>query len=242
MKVYSASDIGLYRNENQDAVKCEEFEDAVFAVLCDGMGGENSGMDASRITVDAVFGKFVAGYKDNFDANSIRNLLLSSISAANSIVYNTAQASFDKLGMGTTCVAAFVKSDGTAYIANVGDSRAYVADRDGITQITSDHTVVQMLYDKGEIDEERMKTHPQRNMLIKAVGVEKNVKPDYFETELPEDSVLLLCSDGLSGYCNDEDIYAIISNCEAEDTADKLINLALKKSGKDNITVALIVM
>ncbi|MDO5559157.1 MAG: SpoIIE family protein phosphatase [Oscillospiraceae bacterium] len=240
MKVQTDSNIGLCRAENQDIVKSECIGDSVFVVLCDGMGGQNSGLDASSITADVVLSKFIAGYEDGFSSNSIRNLMISTVSIANSIVYNTAYTDPDKLGMGSTCVAAFVNArTGTAHIVNVGDSRAYLCSEDGIEQITTDHSFVQMLMDRGEITEEEKNAHPKKNMLIRAVGVEKDIAVDYFETELG-DARLLLCSDGLHGYCTSDEILEYINEVPLEDAVEKLVNLALAKGGYDNITLAVV--
>lgn len=240
MKVLTDSNIGLCRAENQDIVKSEKIGDSVFVVLCDGMGGQNSGLDASNITADVVLSKFVAGYEGAFTSNSIRNLMISTVSVANSIVYNTASTDPDKMGMGSTCVAAFVNSQtGMVHIVNVGDSRAYLCRPGKITQITTDHSFVQMLLDRGEITEEEKNDHPKKNMLIRAVGVEKEISVDYFEVEL-DDARLLLCSDGLHGYCSAEEILEFVNEDSLEDCAEKLVNLALGKGGYDNITLAVV--
>ena len=127
-------------------------------------------------------------------------------------------------------------------MANVGDSRAYFLTGGRMEQVTMDHTVVHMLMEKGEITEEEMETHPQRHMLMKAVGVERTVCPDFFRIDLEKDQAfrLLLCSDGLSGFCSDAEIETILKeNLSDEETAQKLIDAALEKGGRDNISVAL---
>ena len=141
--------------------------------------------------------------------------------------------------MGTTCVAAFI-NDKTAFIANVGDSRAYLITDKKLLQITTDHNVASLLYEQGKITEEEVDTHPQRHMLIRAVGVEKTVLTDTFLLDYDDKISLLLCSDGLSGYCSDDEIYNVILNSPFDDVADKLIELALSKGGRDNVTVAVI--
>ena len=146
---------------------------------------------------------------------------------------------FKNFGMGTTCVAAFI-NDKTAFIANVGDSRAYLITDKKLLQITTDHNVASLLYEQGKITEEEVDTHPQRHMLIRAVGVEKTVLTDTFLLDYDDKISLLLCSDGLSGYCSDDEIYNVILNSPFDDVADKLIELALSKGGRDNVTVAVI--
>ncbi len=240
MKVASESNIGLCRCENQDVVMCEVLDNSAFVVLCDGMGGENSGFDASNLAAEIVMSKFMAGYESSFTPNNIRNLLISTVNIANSVVYNTANTEIDKYGMGSTCVAAFIdgKTD-TVHIVNVGDSRAYVCDESTIRQITTDHSFVQMLIDQGKITEQEKAEHPKKNMLIRAVGVEKDITVDYFETEL-KGGKLLLCSDGLHGCCNDDEIFQVINSFPTDQTAKELVDLALKKGGYDNVTIAVV--
>ncbi|MDE5946085.1 MAG: Stp1/IreP family PP2C-type Ser/Thr phosphatase [Oscillospiraceae bacterium] len=239
MKVKTATDIGLAREENQDAVKSQFFGDNVLVVVCDGMGGERAGREASIMAIDEVFARFEGGYCDDLSDDEIRKLLISSISAANSVIYTKARLDFKNFGMGTTCVAAFVTSK-TAFIANVGDSRAYIITESGMHRITVDHNVASLLYEQGKITADEMISHPQKNMLIRAVGVEKTVMVDIFILDYENKINLLLCSDGLSGYSTDSEIYEVISGSSFDELSDKLIQLALSKGGQDNVTVALI--
>jgi protein phosphatase len=240
VKIASESDIGLRRSENQDMVVYESVGDSVFAVVCDGMGGENNGKDASAIAAEIVKSKFLAGYDSSFTANSLRNLLVSTVTVANSVIFNTAHAEPEKTGMGSTCVAVFVNSEtDTAHIVNVGDSRVYLCRKDSIEQITVDHSFVQLLVEQGKITEEEMTDHPRKNMLIRAVGVEKDIEVDYFETVL-DGARLLLCTDGLHGCCSEEEILDIINSYDVEEAASKLVEAALENGGTDNITLAVI--
>lgn len=239
MRYGCASDIGLVREENQDNVETREYSSGVLAVVCDGMGGERSGRQASEIAVRELFDRFTAGYKKHMNAEEVRALLLSSVSAANSVIYTTSRMDYKSYGMGTTCVAAFVEP-GWISIANVGDSRAYLMENRTTRLITRDHTVVNMLLQQGKISREEMKTHPQRNMLTRAVGVERVVRPDYYRVPCAEDFLLLLCSDGLSGYCTETEIFRVIKSTQFEDMPQALIELALEKGGRDNISLAIV--
>lgn len=234
--------IGYIRDENQDRVGMREFGENRLLLVCDGMGGERSGSKASTMASEIFFEHFEEGYTEDLDAYGVRSLLLSSVSAANSVVYTTARMDYQNFGMGTTCVAAFVSEEYIA-IANVGDSRAYYLSDGIMQQVTTDHTVVNMLWEKGEITEEEMKTHPQRHMLVKAVGVERTVCPDFYSIRRTANTPfrLLLCSDGLSGFCTDEEIQAILGDTlSAEEIVQKLIDAALEKGGRDNISVAVV--
>ena len=239
MKFVSATDIGLMREENQDIVRVEEYYGNVLAVVCDGMGGERSGQDASRIAINEVFSRFSSRFSPDLDTIAVRQLMTASISAANSIVYTTARIDYKSFGMGTTCVAVYI-DDKYIYIANVGDSRAYYMDDKGLHQITTDHTFVNLLLMQGKIEPEEVHTHPKRNMLTKAVGVERVVVPDFFRMKREDKFTVLLCSDGLSGYCSDNEIYDIMSKTPFEELPKALIDLALSKGGRDNITLAVI--
>lgn len=239
MRYTALTDIGLKREENQDTVKCKEFGENILAVVCDGMGGERAGREASEIAIDEVIERFSEGYSDDLEDEEIRKLLISSISAANSVIYTKARFDYKNFGMGTTCVAAFVNKS-SAYIANVGDSRCYVITEEGLCQITTDHNVAALLYEQGKISEDELVNHPQKNMLLRAVGVDKTVQVDTFILDYDDKISLLLCSDGLSGYSSNEEIFEIIIDSPFETVANELVKLAYSKGGRDNITVALI--
>ncbi len=239
MTVISESNIGLSRKENQDRVCTAVInENTVLAVVCDGMGGQNAGSEASGKASQIIFDRITKVFRSDFDTKSIRNLLLSSVTTANSVIYDMAASSSEMIGMGTTCVIALV-SDNILYAVNVGDSRLYVINHE-IRQISKDHTIVMHMYEKGEITKEQLKNHPQRNYITKAVGVSNIIEPDYFEIELSENSSVLLCTDGLSNYCDEADIFQIAKKYEFDDVPKELISLALSNGGNDNITVAYI--
>ncbi|MBP1559702.1 MAG: Stp1/IreP family PP2C-type Ser/Thr phosphatase [Oscillospiraceae bacterium] len=239
MKVFSETNIGLSRNENQDRVRTALINDDIgFAVICDGMGGQNAGSEASERAVNIVFDRVTKVFRPDFEQNSIRNLLISSVTTANSVVYDMAVSSVEMSGMGTTCVIALVCGR-KLYAVNVGDSRMYLINHE-IRQITKDHTIVMRMYEKGEITKEQIKIHPHRNYITKAVGVAYTVEPDYFELDLTENSGILLCTDGLSNYCDETDIFQIIKKSAPEDVPSLLIKKALENGGNDNITAAYI--
>ena len=241
MVVFSNTDIGLKRNENQDRVWADMIcDDACAVVLCDGMGGENAGSRASQLTVDFVSERIKRGFREDVGRGAVRNLMVSSIISANTLVRDEAKSDVNKHGMGTTCVSAIVHND-TAYIINVGDSRAYHIFGDNIQQITKDHTYVRALIDNGEITEEEGAVHPGRNAITRAIGAESSITPDFFEIPLQKNSILLLCSDGLYGFGDDVSIAEIIVNNPKNKVCDLLIDYALKNGGRDNITVGLII-
>lgn len=240
MFVVAKSDVGMTRKENQDRFCVKIIDDeTVAAVVCDGMGGAQSGGVASEIAANTVFDRLTLNYRSGADDNSIRNTLITSLTAANTLVYEKAKEDEDKKGMGTTCVGALINKD-KAYIASVGDSRAYLLDESGIEQITNDHTIVEILYEQGKIEKDDKNKHEMSHIITKAIGTEPDIDPDYFEVELKKNSIILICSDGLTNYCSDELIYSYVYNKELERSLNDLINYAKDKGGKDNITVAII--
>lgn len=244
LEIFIKTDIGLVRSENQDNVWGEMLsKTSCAAVLCDGMGGEQEGGLASQIAVDIISARIREGFHESMSRNSIRNLLITSVVAANTRVWETAQSKVHSV-MGTTCVTCVVFG-GTAYIVNVGDSRAYhlftQGDDECIRQITKDHSHVRELIDMGEITEEQAKTHPKRNKITRAIGAESEVTPDYFELELSVGDMVLLCSDGLSSYVDDLDILDICFDSKPRDCCDRLVKYANSTGGHDNVSVALLV-
>ncbi|MBQ8965352.1 Stp1/IreP family PP2C-type Ser/Thr phosphatase [Ruminococcus sp.] len=234
------TDIGQKREENQDRVRVESLGDNMcIAAVCDGMGGAASGGVASQLAVDSFIGRVQENFRPDMNSNSIRNLLLNAVHYANTCVYEKSIEDIDKNGMGTTCVAALVHGK-NIYVVNVGDSRAYLLTKNGISQITTDHTYVETLVQSGRITAEVAKIHPMRNVITKAVGVEPDVEVDYFEHYEAENFAVVLCSDGLSGYCSDELIYCTVFGNNLDEAVKKLIDHSNESGGKDNITAAII--
>ena len=239
MKLFSKSDIGCKREENQDRVWFGPLGDgAVGVLLCDGMGGENEGSLASQLAIDFLRERLVKGYRRELNSNAIKNLLLTAFNGANSLVFRRAHESSTARGMGTTCVGAVIVSR-RIHVMNVGDSRLYHISGEQIQQITRDHTYVRKLIDDGQLTEEESLTHPDRNCITRAIGAADYITPDYFEFELKNDSILLFCSDGLHSYGDDGKIADIIVNNPINKVCDKLISYALNKGGNDNISVCI---
>ncbi len=240
MHASAITHVGLVRSENQDRVKFSVLCDgAAVVVVCDGMGGENAGGEASEIACGIIYERLVANYRADADLNSIRNLILTSISAANSVVFEKSLADEFKTGMGTTCVCAIIRSQ-IACIASVGDSRAYIINDAQVMQITNDHTIVRMLVERGQISEADAKNHPDRNKITRAVGIDEKIDADYFEIDFSPGSVVLMCTDGLSGYCTNEKLKELVVNKSLDQATTDLVSFAIEQGGKDNITVALV--
>ena len=234
------TDKGLEREENQDTIVADFMTDDIsLAVVCDGMGGAASGSVASTLAANEIFRRVSEGYTPGMKSSTIRDLLETAVAAANTIVYAKSREDIDKNGMGTTCVAALVIGK-HAYIINVGDSRAYLMNDSGITQITEDHTYVNMLYQHGEITYDQMVNHRMRNIITRAVGADETVEPDYFEVEETGNFALFLCTDGMYKYCSDRMIYESIYSKNLDKGVSDLIAYCNACGGKDNISAAVI--
>ena len=238
MKTYSITDIGRRRTMNQDYVYASEQPVGNLKnllIVADGMGGHNAGDLASRYTVELMV-EYITNEKDEKRPVS---LLSSAIHHANELVMEKARSAKEYEGMGTTIVAATV-TDGCLYVANVGDSRLYLI-RDDIRQITKDHSLVEEMVRSGKLKKEEARKHPNKNVITRAVGVERKVNIDFFDLRVRKGDKILLCSDGLSNMLEDSEICAIVkSGGDVEERARKLITAANQNGGKDNISVVLV--
>lgn len=239
MRIYSDSDIGKRRKNNEDNVGVLHISDDIKLLLvADGVAGEEDGEIASEIAIESLK-KYV---ELNFDVEKINNenyfedLIREALNFSNINIVEKQNENLSK--MSTTIVGAFVCND-TAKIFNIGDSRCYLYSNNNLEQITKDHTFVQTLVDANIITKEEARTHNVRNVVTRVLGISYNGEFDYFETKLNKDDVLILCSDGLNSMVKDEEIKNIIANNIANENkiVKNLINTALKNGGYDNITV-----
>ena len=237
MKTFSITDTGILRTMNQDYFFTSD--SAVgnlpnLYIVSDGMGGHKAGEYASRYTVERV----VASSSRNHSRNPVK-ILREAIEKANEILVIEADADESKKGMGTTIVAATI-AKGKMCVANVGDSRLYVVG-ETIKQITKDHSYVAEMVRRGEVDPKNARMHPDKNIITRAVGASEVIQPDFFEVDLKESDVVLLCSDGLSNMVTDEDICRIIhETSELREAGRILVEEANKNGGSDNITIVMI--
>ena len=235
MRAYAITDIGKKRSLNEDYAYLTT--DAVgqlpnLFVVADGMGGHRGGGYASRMAVESILSEIEkSGLKEP------DRILSEAICHSNECIRQGAQEAERLSGMGTTVVAATCL-EGRLQVANVGDSRLYVANRISIRQITEDHSLVQEMVRFGGISREQARNHPDRNIITRAVGVEDELEVDCFLVPLNEGDKVLLCSDGLSGMLEDEEIYGILEEeGSVEERARHLVEAANNHGGKDNIAV-----
>ena len=237
MQFAGQTDIGLVRKTNQDAYNAGALsENAVWAVVGDGMGGANGGNIASETAIDAITKDVLEGYREGMDSQEIKELLASALEDANEKVYEKAKQDPALEGMGTTAVLTLIQNN-VIHLVNVGDSRAYLLTRENVTQITRDHSIVQEMLESGEITEEQARNHPRKNIITRALGVDDTVVVDYFEIPFEEHAKLRLCSDGFSGSLTPERIYHFSRGLTAERITQRAIELAKEAGGNDNITV-----
>jgi protein phosphatase len=232
IEIASLSDTGRQRSNNQDSYgEGRAHSGARWIMVADGMGGHAGGATASRVAVETV-ASVVSSSQDAPDV-----ALRAALEAANRVVHDEAQRNEQLAGMGTTGVAALFSADGLAFVANVGDSRAYRM-RDGtLEQITLDHSLVAELHRRGMITEEEALVHPRRNEVLRSLGVEPDVVVDLHRVDLQSGDQVLLCSDGLSGVLRDAEIAEVMHREAPAQAVCALVDLANSRGGPDNITV-----
>lgn len=238
MRVFSATDVGKIRQVNQDYIFTSK--DPVgnlpnLFVVADGMGGHAAGDFASHYGVAAL----VAEIKKDDNFNPVK-IIRNGMTAANAAIFDAAIRDPNMAGMGTTMVAASVAGD-YLYIANVGDSRLYVAE-DKLVQVTQDHSLIAEMVRLGELEPEDAKHHPDKNIITRAVGTEDTVQVDFFDMKLEKGQTFLMCSDGLSNMVDSEEIYRILTAAlrDGADPAQQLVDAANEAGGKDNIAAIVV--
>ena len=237
MQIQALTDIGLKRAVNQDFIFQSIQPVGVFPnlfILADGMGGHRSGDFASKYLTETM-----VGYISRNKSDDIIKVLKSAIGMSNTLVYEKSHSDPALSGMGSTMVAAVIRN-GMLTVANVGDSRLYII-RDGITQVTKDHSYVEEQVELGNISRYSDEYNKNKNIITRAVGIEDTVKADFFEVELVKNDYILICSDGLTNMVDDDSIFAIISgHGSLQYKANTLIAAANENGGNDNIAVILI--
>lgn len=222
------TDVGRQRNHNEDAV----FAAPPLFVVADGMGGHAAGEIASELAVQTI-SQVAPAYPSG-------PMLDNAVQEANRAVYAASCANERRSGMGTTVTAALLLQTRLA-IAQVGDSRAYLLHRGTLQQLTRDHSLMQDLIDAGEITPAEARIHPQRNFITRALGTGPSVKADIYELNVSPGDRLLLCSDGLSGMLEDDDIEHVLSTVRNPQTcATNLIRAANRAGGYDNISAIVV--
>lgn len=237
LKTFSITDIGKRRKLNQDYVFTCEIPVGQLPnlfLVADGMGGHNAGDYASKYTIETIVDE-IGKSKEN----SPVAILEQAIQSANKHIRQKSAETEELSGMGTTVVAATCFSD-TLWVANVGDSRLYVVG-DEIKQITRDHSLVEEMVRMGGLKREQARSHPDKNIITRAIGAEDELEIDFFQVKLSKGDLILMCSDGLTNMIEDEDIRMILQGKrDLVERAEALVAAANNNGGKDNIAVILI--
>ena len=240
MEVFSKSDIGLVRKENQDSSAYTVISsDTAWAVICDGMGGARGGKTASSTAVKFISEFISREYQDDMEGEELADMLVAAVDGANMTLYRMAIEDSELAGMGTTCDLVFVRGE-VAHVVHVGDSRTYTIRGGKIKQLTEDHSVVQEMVRRGELTYDEAQHHPNKNFITRALGIKTTVRLDYIEANFIYGDVLLICSDGLSNHITTGDMVKICHENRGDSLINKLIDCAKAGGGTDNITATVI--
>ena len=241
LDVAQLTDVGRKREHNEDNMAYVIPKDlqvmatkgALF-IVADGMGGHAAGEVASEIAVDTVSNAYYQS-----DGDDVALSLLQAIRRANAAIHQRAAENMLRSGMGTTCVAAVLRGN-MAYIANVGDSRAYLVRNGQVKQISQDHSWVYEQVRAGLLTEDQARTHAQRNVITRSLGTQIEVEVDVFQEQMQEGDTLVLCSDGLSGLISDEELRRIVDQFVPQESVYHLVERANENGGPDNITAIVV--
>ena len=240
IKAYAKSDVGKVRELNEDSFYISDSLDEIqLYILADGMGGYKGGEVASKLAIQSAKNYIESNFKQiEKDKDSIIQLVGSSVEYANMIVYEKSKENNELNGMGTTLDVCLIYNN-RVFIGHVGDSRVYRIRKEFMRKLTQDHSYVQKLVKDGTITKEEAVHHPQKNMLMKALGCNAFVEPDVMVKGFLKDDILIMNSDGLTNLVSQEEIFKEAKK-DIEQAPKELVNLANEKGGYDNITVIVI--
>ncbi len=239
MQYWAITDPGCVRTQNQDAYITETLDGALLCAVCDGMGGAKSGNVASALAAE-IFAQAVRSvWKPGLSQKEVDTLLMNAVKLTNFAVYDQGVSVEDFAGMGTT-LAALLMENGRITVVNVGDSRVYRINASGIHQVTKDHSLVQLMVDRGELTAQAARSYPGKNMITRAVGTEAVVQSDIFHLEPEWGETLLLCTDGLSNLLEDQEIlFEVMYHEDRQACCRRLLDIALSRGAPDNVTCIL---
>lgn len=241
MQYWGLTDPGMVRAQNQDAYQIVQLDrNTVLGIVCDGMGGAKSGNVASSLAAEVFVEEIRRTWTPYMDQEKVDQMLRSAVKLANFTVFDQSCQFEEFEGMGTTLVAILIRGKHATAI-NVGDSRAYKVDRSGIRQITRDHSLVQLMVDRGELTPEMARTYPGKNFITRAVGTEATVASDLYHTEVQKGDFFLLCSDGLSNMMDNQEIlFEVLHGMKKQNCCQRLLDIAKNRGAPDNVTSILI--
>lgn len=237
---WGITDKGVVRSQNQDSYYLKPAgDDLVVAVVCDGMGGARAGNVASSLAVETASAYLEELSREALLQDPGGHLTQAAILANEAVCYR-AEQDMECRGMGTTMVAVILSGQ-KAHILNIGDSRAYQLGEEGVVRVTRDHSVVEDLVHRGELTPEEARSHPQKNLITRALGAEPETQADLYEVELKAGEFLLLCSDGLSNVLTDQELlYEVLYGGTPQSCCQRMLDIALSRGAPDNVTAVLI--
>lgn len=246
MNIWGMTDIGLVRKENQDAYAVRENEETghTVCVVCDGMGGPKGGRLASKLAVEMFLDSCLSNLRRGMSAEQVRQVADFAVTQANAAVFKKSAEEAELRGMGTTLVSV-ITWDGQALLSNVGDSRAYLipAEGEGIFRITRDHSLVEKLLELGKITAEEARSHPDRNLITRALGPDPDAEglSDCYQVKLSPGDCLLLCTDGLVETATDQEMEQAVRCTEDRNHCmERLLDIARSRGAADNVTAVLL--
>lgn len=243
MQYWGLTDPGCVRPQNQDTYRIEQLDrNTLLCVVCDGMGGAKSGNVASTLAAEVFVEEVRQTWVSGMNPDETGQMLRGAVKLANFTVFDQAQQLEEFSGMGTTLVAALIQNKNVVLV-NVGDSRAYRVNRNGIRRLTVDHSLVQMMVDRGELTPEVARTYPGKNYITRAIGTDPMVESDVFQLDMERGDCLLLCSDGLSNVMDDQEIlFEVVHGINKQYCCQRLLDVAKNRGAPDNVTSILVVI
>ena len=240
MEAWGLSDPGNVRQQNQDAYRIETFDRrSMLCVVCDGMGGAKSGNIASALAIDVFTQEVEATRTSGMTDEQIGRMLKAGVKQANFSVYDQAMQFSDFEGMGTTLVAAYIEGN-RAFVVNVGDSRAYLLNNNGVGRITTDHSLVQVMVQRGQLTPEEARHYPGKNLITRAIGTEPVVECDLFRLQVERGDCILLCTDGLSNLVDEQEmLFEVVHGVNRQLCCQRLLEIAKSRGAPDNVTSVL---
>ena len=235
------TDSGRVRSHNEDSVTIlKNASEEYLLVVADGMGGHRKGEVASSIVVSHLGKRFNETPSIGSKLDAV-NWLNDNINVINKAILDYGEQNEDSKGLGTTIVVALLTKNYLIF-GNIGDSSGYVVKNNKLHKVTKDHTLVNLLVDAGNLTEEEAKTHPKKNVLMKALGASEKVELDIFDVDMESDAIML-CSDGLTNMLTEEQIEKVLidEELEAEEKVEKLIMKCNSRGGNDNISIAYLI-
>lgn len=242
MYCWCITDKGIVRRQNEDTYITHVVPESEIAVciVCDGMGGARAGSVASAEASNEFMAALVPAMQENMSMQSLTQAIKVAVDRANAAVFAEAVNNPEYNGMGTTIVGVAISGENTA-VLNIGDSRAYRINNDGIFRITRDHSVVEDMIDRGDLTREQARSHPSKNLITRAIGTDSSVMCDIYDVELKSGEYILLCSDGLTNMISEQEIlYEILHGEDIDTCCQRMLEIVISRGAPDNVTIVLL--